>query len=172
MSQPSPLPPDVVLRDFSWHDVPEITAIYRHYVENSVATFDTDAPGEAFMAEKFGHMVDLGHPVVIAESAGRVLGYAYASTYRPRPAYRFTCEDTVYLAPDRVGKGLGTALLAETISRSQTFGFKQMLGVIAADVGPSIRLHEKLGFTIAARHPDLGYKFDRWIGIVHMQRAL
>jgi L-amino acid N-acyltransferase YncA len=172
LPQPNPPLRDFTPRDFSWRDVPEITAIYRHYVENSVATFDTEAPGETFMAEKFGHMVDLGHPVVIAEVDGRVAGYAYASTYRARPAYRFTCEDTVYLAPEMVGKGLGTTLLAETIARSQAFGFKQMLGVIADEVGASVRLHEKLGFTITARHPNLGYKFDRWVGIVHVQRAL
>ena len=133
MPQTSPLLRNFTLRGFSWRDVAEITAIYRHYVETSVATFDTEAPGESFIAEKFGHMVDLGHPVVIAEVDGRVAGYGYASTYRPRPAYRFTCEDTVYLAPYSIGKGLGTALLGEVISRSQAFGFKQMLGVIAAD---------------------------------------
>jgi L-amino acid N-acyltransferase YncA len=160
------------LRSFAWTDVPAITAIYRHYVENSVATFDVEAPGEGFMAEKFGHMADLGHPVVIAEQAGRLLGYSYASTYRPRPAYRFTCEDTVYLAPEAVGKGLGTALLSEVIARSRAFGFKQMLGVISDEVGVSVRLHEKLGFEIAGRFPALGYKFDRWIGVIHMQLAL
>jgi phosphinothricin acetyltransferase len=161
-----------ILRSFAWTDVPAITAIYRHYVETSVATFDLEAPGETFMAEKFGHMVDSGHPVVIAEQAGRLVGYAYASTYRPRPAYRFTCEDSVYLAPDAVGRGLGTQLLAELMARSRAFGFKQMLGVISEEVGASVRLHEKLGFTLAGRFPALGYKFDRWIGVVHMQLAL
>ena len=162
----------LILRPFAWSDVPAITAIYRHYVENSVATFDLEAPGESVMAGKFGHMVDAGHPVVIAEQAGRLVGYGYASTYRPRPAYRFTCEDSVYLAPDAVGRGLGTALLTEVIARSRAFGFKQMLGVISEEVAVSVRLHEKLGFTLAGRFPALGYKFDRWIGVVHMQLAL
>jgi phosphinothricin acetyltransferase len=162
----------LTLRPFAWTDVPAITAIYRHYVENSVATFDTEAPGETFMAEKFGHMVDAGHPVVIAEQAGRLAGYAYASTYRPRPAYRFTCEDSVYLAPDLTGRGMGTALLREVIEQSRACGFKQMLGVISEEVAVSVRLHEKLGFRLAGRFPALGYKFDRWLGVVHMQLEL
>jgi phosphinothricin acetyltransferase len=161
-----------MLRAFAWTDVPAITSIYRHYVETSIATFDLEAPGESFMAEKFGHMVDSGHPVVIAEQAGQLAGYAYASSYRPRPAYRFTCEDSVYLAPEACGKGLGTALLTEVVQRARAFGFKQMLGVISEEVAVSVRLHEKLGFTVAGRFPGLGYKFDRWIGVVHMQLEL
>jgi len=163
---------DCTLRDFDWRDVPALTSIYRHYVETSVATFDLEAPGETFMAEKFGHMIDIGHPVVIAERAGQVAGYAYASVYRTRPAYRFTCEDTVYLAPDAVGRGIGSALLGETIARSQRFGFRQMLAVISEGGDASVRLHEKHGFSIIGRYPGLGFKFDRWIGIIHMQRAL
>jgi L-amino acid N-acyltransferase YncA len=88
---------DISIRPFAWSDVPAITAIYRHYVEHSTATFDLEAPGEAFMAEKFGHLVELGHPALVAEGTdGRLLGYGYASIYRPRPAYRFTCENSVY----------------------------------------------------------------------------
>jgi L-amino acid N-acyltransferase YncA len=163
---------DLSIRDFAWGDVPAITAIYAHYVATSVATFDLEAPGETYMAHKWGHMVDLGHPAIVAERAGRLVGYAYASEYRSRPAYRFTCEDTVYCAPDAVGQGIGSALLAEVIRRSQAFGFKQMIGIIADEVGASVRLHEKLGFGVLGRFPALGYKFDRWIGIVHVQRAL
>ena len=163
---------DCTLRDFDWRDVPALTSIYQHYVETSVATFDLEAPGETFMAEKFGHMIDIGHPVVIAERAGQVAGYAYASVYRTRPAYRFTCEDTVYLAPDAVGRGIGSALLGETIARSQRFGFKQMLAVITAERANSIRLHEKHGFRLIGRYEKLGYKFDRWLDIVHLQRAV
>jgi len=164
---------DFLLRPFRWADVPPITAIYRHYVEHSVATFDLEAPGESYMAGKFGHMVELGHPVVVAEGLdASVQGYAYASVYRPRPAYRFTCEDSVYCHPDAQGKGLGTLLLAEVIVQSRAFGFKQMIGVITAEGAGSIRLHEKLGFQHIGRHEKLGYKFDRWLDIVHMQLAL
>ena len=152
--------------------MPAITRIYRHYVDHSVATFDTEAPGETYMAEKWGHMLELGHPAIVAERDGEVVGFAYASVYRPRFAYRFACEDTVYLAPEAVGQGVGGELLGEVIRRSQAFGFKQMIAVIADEVGASVRLHEKHGFEVLGRFPALGYKFDRWIGIIHMQRAL
>ncbi|MDP1730186.1 MAG: N-acetyltransferase family protein [Devosia sp.] len=163
---------ELSIRPFAWRDVPGITAIYRHYVENSVATFDLEAPGETFMAEKFGHMVELGHPAVVAERDGRLLGYAYASIYRPRPAYRFTCEDTVYCAPDAQGQGIGTALVSHVIELSREFGFKQMIGVITGESTGSIRLHEKLGFRVVGTYDQVGYKFDRWLDIVHMQKAL
>jgi L-amino acid N-acyltransferase YncA len=163
---------DLILRPFTWADVPAITAIYGHYVEHSTATFDTERPREVDMAHKYGEMVAMGHPVIIAEKAGARLGFAYASTYRPRYAYRFTCEDTLYLAPEACGMGVGTALLERLITQSQAFGFKQMLAVITAGNPGSIRLHEKFGFATTGNFPDLGYKFDRWLGVVHMQRAL
>ena len=97
-------------------------------------------------------MADLGHPVMIAEAEGKVLGYAYASFYRPRAAYRFTCEDSIYLAPDAVGKGIGGTLLAELLEQSRAAGFKQMLAVITAERANSIRLHEKHGFRVIGRY--------------------
>ena len=163
---------EITLRPFAWGDVPAITAIYRHYVEHSTATFDLEAPGPTYIAEKFGHMLEAGHPVVIAERAGDLLGYAYASTYRPRPAYRYTCEDSIYLRSDAVGLGLGRTLLAELITQSQAFGFKQMIAVITAESAASIALHEKFGFTTVGRHTALGLKFDKWLDVVHMQKAL
>jgi L-amino acid N-acyltransferase YncA len=163
---------DFTIRGFRWEDIPAITEIYHHAVDNTVATFDLDAPGETFFAEKFGHIAELGHPLLIAEREGKTIGYAYASTYRPRPAYRFTCEDSVYLAPEEQGKGLGSELLGRLIADSRTFGFKQMVAVITAERANSIRLHEKHGFVIIGRHPQLGFKFDRWLDIVHMQLSL
>ena len=163
---------DFTIRPFAWSDVPAITAIYGHYVAHSTATFDLEPPGETFMADKFGHMVDLGHPVVVALQAETVLGYGYASVYRPRPAYRFTCENTVYCAPDAHKRGVGTALMNEVITRSRAFGFRQMIAVITAESAGSIRLHEKLGFREVGRYEAVGFKFDRWLDIVHMQKAL
>ncbi len=163
---------DVLIRPFAWSDVPAITIIYRHYVERSTATFDLEAPGETFMAEKFGHMAELGHPVVVATHDGEVLGYAYASIYRPRPAYRFTCENTVYCAPEAQQRGIGTALMNEILARARAFGFRQMIAVITAESAGSIRLHEKLGFREVGRYEAVGFKFDRWLDIVHMQKAL
>ena len=163
---------DTLLRPFAWSDVPAITAIYRHYVETSAITFDTDAPDEAGIAEKYAGLVRLGHPLIVAEQAGRVLGYAYASFYRPRTAYRFTAEDSIYLDPAATGHGLGTRLLTELLARSKTFGFRQMLAVITADTANSIRLHEKFGFARVGYYTGVGYKFDRWHDVVHLQKAL
>ena len=163
---------EIAFRPFAWSDVPAITTIYRHYVDETVITFETEAPTEAVMAGRFGNMLDLGHPVLIAEDAGKVIGYAYASFYRPRAAYRFTCEDSIYLAPDAVGKGIGGTLLTALLDASRAAGFRQMLAVITAERANSIRLHEKHGFRMIGTYEATGYKFDRWLDIVHMQKAL
>lgn len=163
---------DVLLRAFTWSDVPAITAIYRHYVEETVITFETEPPSEAVMADRFGKMQDLGHPLIVAEQAGRVIGYAYASFYRPRAAYRFTCEDSIYLDKDAVGQGIGGLLLARLLEESKAAGFRQMLAVITAERANSVRLHEKLGFRKVGHYDQVGYKFDRWLDIVHLQKAL
>jgi L-amino acid N-acyltransferase YncA len=163
---------DLSVRPFAWQDVPAITDIYAHYVRHSTATFDIEPPGEVFFAEKMGHIAGLGHPVVVAERAGQLLGYAYASVYRPRPAYRFTCENSVYCDPDAHRQGVGTALMERVIDLSRSFGFKQMIAVITAETTGSIRLHEKLGFRVVGTYEAVGYKFDRWLDIVHMQKGL
>jgi phosphinothricin acetyltransferase len=137
-----------------------------------VITFETEEPSEAEMANRFNAIVGKSHPLLIGEIEGTVVGYAYASTYRPREAYRFTCEDSIYLAPEAVGHGLGGKLLARLIEESSKAGLKQMLAVITAERANSIRLHEKHGFRMIGRYEALGYKFDRWLDIVHMQRAL
>lgn len=163
---------DVVFRPFAWSDVPAITAIYRHYVTDTVITFETEPPGEAEMAERFGKLLTLKHPLIIAEQAGQLVGYAYASFYRPRAAYRFTCEDSIYLAQDIVGQGIGGRLLDELMAQSRAAGFKQMIAVITAERANSVRVHEKAGFRHVGRYDAVGYKFDRWLDIVHMQKAL
>jgi phosphinothricin acetyltransferase len=124
------------------------------------------------MAEKFGHLLTLGHPVLIAERAGEVVGYAYASFYRPRAAYRFTCEDSIYLRPDCVGQGIGGPMLAELMAASAAAGFRQMLAVITAERDNSVKLHLRAGFREVGRYQAVGYKFDRWLDVVHLQRAL
>jgi phosphinothricin acetyltransferase len=163
---------DLVIRPYAPADIPAVTRIYGHYVRDTVITFETAEPDEAEMANRFATIAGKGHPLLIAEEDGRVIGYAYASTYRPREAYRFTCEDSIYLAPDAVGKGLGSRLLERLIEDSAKAGLKQMLAVITAERTNSIRLHEKHGFRFVGRYEALGYKFDRWLDIVHMQRAL
>lgn len=163
---------DYQLRQFEWADVPAITAIYKHYVENTAITFDTEVPGEEAIAEKYAGLRKLGHPLIIAELDGRPVGYAYASFYRPRAAYRFTCEDSIYLHPDAKGRGIGKALLTELLLQSRAFGFKQMIAVITADTANSIAIHEKFGFRHVGRYEAVGYKFDRWHDIVHLQLGL
>jgi phosphinothricin acetyltransferase len=161
-----------LLRDFHWSDIPAITDIYRHYVDHSDVTFDTEPPGETAMAEKFAQLVALGHPLIVAEQDGQAIGYAYASFYRPRAAYRFTCEDSIYLHPAATGKGLGKVLLRELLERSKAAGFTQMLAVITAGTANSIRLHEQFGFREVGHLSAVGYKFERWLDVVHLQRAL
>ncbi len=163
---------DFDIRPLEWGDIPQITAIYRHEVLHNTATFDTEPLSESQMAAKFGPMLELAHPVYVAVSDGDLLGYAYASVYRPRLAYRFTCEDTVYCAKDAQGQGVGTALMETIVDRARAFGFKQMIGVITAESKGSLRLHEKLGFRVVGNYEAVGFKFDRWLDIVHMQLAL
>jgi len=163
---------DLVLRPYRPDDIPAVTKIYGHYVRETVITFETSAPDEAEMANRFAAVAGKGHPLLIGEMGGEVVGYAYASTYRPREAYRFTCEDSIYLAPAVIGQGIGGKMLARLIEDSSKAGLKQMLAVITAERENSIRLHAKQGFRMIGRYEALGYKFDRWLDIVHMQRAL
>lgn len=163
---------DLTIRAYDPADIPAVTRIYGHYVRETVITFETEEPDQKEMRNRFDTIVGKGHPLLIAERGGDVIGYAYASTYRPREAYRFTCEDSIYLAPDAVGLGLGSTLLARLIEDAGKAGLKQMLAVITAERANSIRIHEKHGFRMIGRYEALGYKFDRWLDIVHMQRAL
>jgi len=164
--------PEIAIRPFAWSDVPALTAIYAHYVRETVITFELEPPSEAAMAERFGRLVDLGHPLLVVTGGDRVLGYAYASLYRPRPAYRFTCENSIYLAADAVGRGIGGPLLERLLGDAAAAGFRQMIAVITAERANSIRLHARHGFREVGRYEAVGFKFERWLDIVHMQRAL
>jgi phosphinothricin acetyltransferase len=163
---------DITIRDYRPEDASALAEIYAHYVRTSVATFDFEPPTLEATAAKYAAMQQKGHPVIVAEANGEVIGYAYASDYRPRPGYRFTCEDTVYLRDGHTGKGLGSRLLTEIIERARACGFKQMIGIIAGGIDASVRLHEKHGFKVLGTFAHLGHKFDRWIDIIHMQREL
>jgi phosphinothricin acetyltransferase len=163
---------DLVMRPHRPDDIPAVTRIYGHYVRETVITFETAEPDEAEMASRFAAIASKGHPLLIGEIDGEVIGYAYASTYRPREAYRFTCEDSIYLAPSAVGHGIGSKMLGRLIEESSKAGLRQMLAVITAERENSIRLHTKHGFRMIGTYEALGYKFDRWLDIVHMQRAL
>ncbi len=162
------------LRDATVKDMPDCRAIYNHYVLNSTVTFDEQPVTQAYMRTKFGHLEKEGNPWLVAVSAtGEILGYAYVSMYRDRSAYRYTVEDAIYLAPAATGKGIGKALLAEVLQRAKAAGRKEVVAVIA-DRGAegSIALHAKLGFKEIGRMGRVGFKFDRWLGTVFMQKSL
>ncbi|EJW13648.1 GCN5-related N-acetyltransferase [Rhodovulum sp. PH10] len=154
-------------------DIPAVTAIYGHAVANGTASFEIEPPDAAEMTRRMEKLFASGHPYLAAESEGAVVGYAYAGPYRLRPAYRFTVEDSIYVAPDAVRSGIGRALLFHLIVESERRGFRQMVAVIG-DSGhiPSIELHRDAGFRMVGTLEGVGYKFDRWLGTVMMQRPL
>ncbi len=154
-------------------DLPAITAIYDREVRENTATFELTPPDLAEMTRRFQALRDGGFPYLTATLDGDVLGYAYAGPYRPRPAYRFTVENSVYLAPAAQRRGVGTQLLRHLIAECERRGQRQMIAVIgdSANAG-SIGLHRRCGFQMIGTHPDVGFKFGRWLDTVMMQRAL
>jgi phosphinothricin acetyltransferase len=165
---------DIVLRTATALDANAVAAIYAHYVEHSIATFDTTPPAATAWTERIEAAATAGLPFLVAESAQQqVHGFAYLSAFRPKPAYRHTLEDTVYLAPDHVGRGTGRLLLTELIARAGRTGAHQLVAVISTgEDGPSARLHRALGFETSGRLREVGHKFGEWIDIVMMQRAV
>jgi len=162
------------IRDAVATDVPHCRAIYNYYVEHSTVTFDEEQLTHAQFRAKFTKAQKHGWPWIVAESpSGEVLGYAYLSAYRDRSAYRYTVEDAIYLGPAATGKGIGIALLTELVERAKAGGFREIVAVVA-DHGAeaSIALHEKLGFKEIGRMGRVGYKFDRWLGTIFLQRSL
>lgn len=167
-------PFEYTLRDASEADLPYIREIYNYYVANSTVTFDEDAMTLAEWRDKYAYLHKLGMPFIVAVSTtGQILGYALVTPWKQKRAYRFTVENSIYLGPAATGKGLGRVLLAELISRSTAAGLKEMIAVIA-DQGAeaSLVLHEQFGFHEIGRMGRVGYKFERWLGIVMLQLSL
>jgi phosphinothricin acetyltransferase len=154
-------------------DLPAITEIYAHAVRHGTATFELIPPDLAEITRRFGALMDGGFPYLVAALEGRVVGYAYAGAYRPRPAYCFTVENSVYLQPAIHRRGIGLRLLQSLIAESEARGYRQMIAVIgdSANAG-SIGVHARCGFQMIGTHPDVGFKFGRWLDTVMMQRAL
>jgi phosphinothricin acetyltransferase len=154
-------------------DLPAITEIYGHAVRYGTATFELTPPDLSEMTRRFGVLRDGGYPYLAAASDGRVIGYAYAGAYRPRPAYRFTVENSIYLQPAIHRRGIGLQLLQRLIAASEQRGYRQMIAVIgdSANAG-SIGVHARCGFEMIGTHPSVGFKFGRWLDTVMMQRAL
>ncbi len=154
-------------------DIPAITAIYAHAVRTGTATFELEPPTEAEMLRRYDKLRSGGFPYIVAEIDGVVVGYAYAGPFRERPAYRFTVEDSIYIAPDRQKRGVGKALMAELIKLSTDAGFRQMLAVIGdSNQAGSIALHKACGFQHVGVFKSVGYKFGRWLDTVQMQLPL
>jgi L-amino acid N-acyltransferase YncA len=154
-------------------DLPAITGIYEHAVLYGTATFELIPPDLAEMTRRFATLMEGGYPYFVATLDGRVVGYAYAGAYRPRPAYRFTVENSVYLEPAIHRRGIGLQLLQRLIVESEARGYRQMIAVIgdSANAG-SIGVHTKCGFDMIGTHPNVGFKFGRWLDTVMMQLAL
>jgi L-amino acid N-acyltransferase YncA len=163
----------VEIRPATEADLPFITAIYEHAVRFGTATFELTPPDLAEMTRRFRQLMDGGFPYLVAALEGRVVGYAYAGPYRPRPAYRFTVENSVYLDPSIHRRGIGLQLMRHLIAECEARGFRQMIAVIgdSANAG-SIGVHTRTGFQMIGTHPDVGFKFGRWLDTVLMQRAL
>jgi L-amino acid N-acyltransferase YncA len=154
-------------------DAGALAEIYRHHVLTGAATFELDPPDAPEMDRRRAGIESNGLPYVVAEMDGVVAGYAYASRFRPRIGYRFTVEDSVYIHPDRLGRGLGRLLLARLIQDCQALGLRQMVAVIGDSANTaSLRLHESFGFRRVGVLERVGWKFERWFDAVLMQREL
>lgn len=161
------------IRDATVDDLAAIQAIYAHHVAHGLGTFETTPPDIDEMRRRHRQITGDGFPYLVAHDAGRVVGYAYANHFRTRAAYRHTVEDSIYVAADAGGRGVGAALLDALIERCSALGLRQMLAVIG-DSGnaASIAVHRRCGFEHTGVMKAVGRKFDRWVDVVVMQRAL
>jgi len=163
----------VLLRDATEADVPGITAIYAVEVTDFVNTYEYEVPDVAEMTQRMRNLLAAGYPYLVAELDGRVVGYAYAGSYRARIAYRWTVENSVYVAADAQGHGVGSALMTRLIEECEQRGYRQMVAVIGEPTNvASIRLHERFGFELVGVFKGLGRKHGRWLDTVQMQRPI
>jgi phosphinothricin acetyltransferase len=154
-------------------DLATITGIYREAVLHGTASFEVEPPDEAEMASRFRSITAAGYPYFVAELDAAVVGYAYASAYRTRPGYRFTVEDSIYLAPQAHGKGIGTALLGALVEASTAKGYRLMVAVIGDSRNfASFSLHRRAGFRFCGTMHSIGYKLGRWLDSVIMELPL
>jgi L-amino acid N-acyltransferase YncA len=154
-------------------DAPEIAELYAHHVLHGTATFELEPPGAAEIRARIERVRAAAMPWLVARGRrGEIVGYAYAAPFHTRPAYRHTCENTIYVRHDRIGQGIGTALLAALLAACEGTDLRQMVALIAGTEPASIALHAKAGFVEVGRLAGVGRKHGRWIDVIHMQRAL
>lgn len=166
--------PALTIRPATSDDIPAVTRIYAHAVRHGTASFELEPPDESEMARRQRTLLEGGYPYIVAEEGGTIRGYAYAGPFRPRPAYRHSVEDSVYVAPDAHRRGIGRALLDALIARCTEADFRQMIAVIGDSTlqAASIRLHAAAGFRLIGTLDAVGYKHGRWLDSVYMQRPL
>jgi phosphinothricin acetyltransferase len=154
-------------------DIAAITAIYAHHVLHGTGTFETTPPDEKDMTARRADVLSKGLPYLVLEEAGQVIGFAYCNWFKPRPAYRFSAEDSIYLAPDAAGKGFGRLLLAELMAQAERCGVRKLIAVIgdSANVG-SVGVHRSCGFESVGVLHSCGWKFERWLDVVLMECPL
>jgi L-amino acid N-acyltransferase YncA len=169
-----PLPPaEAQIRAAVPDDLRDVQVIYAHHVLQGTATFELVPPDLAEMTARYHTLVEAGYPFLVVQVADAIVGYAYAGPYRARPAYRFTAENSVYLRPEVRGRGYGRALLERLIEECSQRGFRQLVAVIGDSANTaSVRLHEAAGFTLVGTLQNVGFKFNRWLDTVIMQRPL
>jgi L-amino acid N-acyltransferase YncA len=161
------------LRPSTDADVPAITAIYAHHVLHGTGTFETTPPTEAEMATRRADVVAKGLPYLVADQGGRVLGFAYCQWFKPRPAYRYSAEDSIYLDADAAGQRIGNKLLSELSKEADAAGIRKLIAVIGdSDNVRSIGVHRAVGFRHVGTIESCGWKFGRWLDIVLMEKSL
>jgi L-amino acid N-acyltransferase YncA len=163
----------LTLRPSTDADIPAITAIYAHHVTHGTGTFETDAPTQADMTQRRADVLAKGLPYLVAENGGQVLGFAYCQWFKPRPAYRFSAEDSIYLDPDAAGQRMGNKLLTELAKQAEVAGVRKLIAVIGdSDNVRSIGVHRAVGFRHVGTIESCGWKFNRWLDIVLMEKSL
>lgn len=163
----------LIIRDSQTIDLPVISDIYAHHVLHGTGTFEIEPPTCEDMANRRADVLSKGLPYLVIAENEKVLGFAYCNWFKPRPAYRFSAEDSIYLSPDALGRGLGRSLLTELMQRAESAGVRKLIAVIgdSANQG-SIGVHQSVGFTHVGLLKSCGWKFDRWLDVVLMDKAL
>lgn len=160
------------IRDARAADAAEVAGIYAYHVMNGTASYDTEPPSVESIRDKIGWVLGCGWPFLVADGGGEIIGYAYATQFRDRAAYRWTAENSIYVRSDLLGRGVGRALLLELLARAEACGFRQMIAVIGGGAEASVRLHASCGFQEVGRVHAAGWKHGRWLDTVYMQKVL